>query len=66
MNFETAYFKDVPIESWLYLKDEDNKVKTYRKKSVETAIDISTNEIKEFFLMDEVLIKKEPQFVLNH
>ena len=49
MNFETAYFKDIPIESWLYLKDEDNQVKTYRKKCVETAIDISTNEIKEFF-----------------
>lgn len=66
MNFETAYFKDIPIESWLYLKDEDNQVKTYRKKCVETAIDISTNEIKEFFLMDEVLVKKEPKFVLNH
>jgi hypothetical protein len=66
MNFEKAYFKDVPIESWLYLNDEDQKVKTYKKKCVETAINISTKEIKEFFPMDEVLIKKEPKFVLNH
>lgn len=66
MSYITKPFSEIPIGAYFYTVNGDGKIKSYRKESIDSGIDITDRSIKEFNLYDEVTVLDEPKFVLNY
>ena len=58
---ETKKFGEVPIGAYFEYED-----KYFKKRSFNTALHMYGREILQFQLYDEVLVAKNPTFVLNY